>query len=117
MKVMVTGASGFVGTKLCPMLTDAGYDVVPVIRSRQSDPATGTHNAVFVNSIDAATDWTSGLADIDVVVHLAARVHVMDDFGPDVLSNLREINVEGTRNLAEQAARSGVKRLIYISAA
>jgi len=115
MKVMVTGASGFLGQKLCPILEDAGFEIVPVFRARQLEPGKGIPNAIFVKSIDATTDWTNKLIDVEVVIHLAARAHVMHDHETDVLSNYRKINVEGTRNLAKQAAESGVKRLVYLS--
>ena len=115
MKVMVTGASGFLGQKLRLVLEEAGFEVVPVFRTRQPDREKGIRNAVFGKIIDATTDWTNELFDVDVVIHLAARAHVMQDDEADVLSRFREINVEGTKNLAKQAAHSGVKRLIYLS--
>jgi nucleoside-diphosphate-sugar epimerase len=68
-----------------------------------------------IKGIDGTTDWTSALAQAQVVVHLAARVHVMAEESDDPLREYRLVNVEGTLNLARQASRSGVKRFIFIS--
>jgi nucleoside-diphosphate-sugar epimerase len=65
--------------------------------------------------IHSGTDWRSALDAIDVVIHLAARVHVMKETAADPLSAFREINVSATRALAESAAGSGVKRFVYVS--
>lgn len=68
-----------------------------------------------IGSIDADTDWSAALINVDVVVHLAARVHVMSDHVADPLAEFRKVNVEGTLNLAMQAAKVGVKRFVFIS--
>ena len=68
-----------------------------------------------VGSIEAGTDWASTLKNIDVVIHLAARVHVMNDHAPDAMAEFRKVNVEGTLALAEQAVKAAVKRFIYVS--
>jgi UDP-glucose 4-epimerase len=115
MKVMVTGAGGFIGQKLCTVLEEAGFDIVPVFRTRQPARKQGAGSAAVAKIIDARTDWTKELIDVQVVVHLAARVHVMHGSGSSNLAKFREINVEGTRNLARQAAQSGVSRFIYLS--
>ena len=70
---------------------------------------------VVVGNIDANTDWTAALEGVDAVVHLAARVHVMDDTAEDPLVAFRTVNVEGTRRLAESAAKAGVRRFVFIS--
>lgn len=114
-RVLITGAGGFIGQKLCPVLEDAGFAIVPVYRSIQPGPAKRNRDAIVGKSLDATTDWSPELADIDVVVHLAAKVHVMNGDGPGDLANFRAVNVEGTRNLARQAARLGVKRFVYLS--
>ena len=69
----------------------------------------------MIASIDADTDWLAALIDVYVVVHLAARVHVMTDHAADSLAEFRQVNVAGTLNLAMQAAEAGVKRFIFIS--
>ncbi len=68
-----------------------------------------------VGNIGPNTDWTSALVGIDAVVHLAARVHMMQDTAADPLAEFRRVNVEGTRRLAEAAAQAGVKRFVFLS--
>ncbi len=115
MRILITGANGFVGQILHSVLEDSGLDIIPVFRTPQPSLNKGHSNAVVGRFIDGKTVWGDELADVDAVIHLAARVHVMDSDGSDDLANFRETNVEGTRNLAIKAARSGVKRFIYLS--
>lgn len=115
MKVMVTGANGFIGKKLCTVLEDAGFEIIPVFRTRPSSWKKGDSNAVFDKVINSTTDWTNELNGVDVVIHLAARAHVTHGRAANDLVKFREINVAGTRNLAQQAAQSGVKRFLYLS--
>jgi nucleoside-diphosphate-sugar epimerase len=68
-----------------------------------------------IKPLDGSNDWQEALTDVDVVVHAAARVHVMNEVALDPLAAFREVNVEATLNLARQAAKSGVKRFIFIS--
>ena len=97
--VLVTGASGFVGTALCAALPRHGFRVRRALRG-----AAHSGDAIGVGSIDALTDWTAALAGVDVVVHLAARTHDVLDPTPQRLDDYRRVNVAGTRRLAEQAA-------------
>ena len=110
MKVLVTGATGFVGKALCVELVARGHTVVPAVRR-----ACGLADEAVVGDIDGATDWTAALTACDAVVHLAARVHVMDDTEHDPLALYRATNTEATLNLARQAVQAGVKRFVYIS--
>lgn len=68
-----------------------------------------------MGSIDGTTDWTRALEGVDCIVHAAARVHVMHESSATPLAAFRIVNVDGTRRLAEQAAKVGVRRLIYLS--
>ena len=110
MKVLVTGATGFVGTALCSTLATSGHEVVPAVRSKSNAP-----HVVVVGNLDASTDWRSALTGCNAVVHLAARVHVMRDTAQDPLALYRATNTDATLNLARQAAQAGVKRFVYIS--
>jgi len=109
MKTLVTGANGFVGQSLCEALFKKNWQVAPVSRSQS---ATET---VVIGAIDGATNWTVALDQCEAVVHLAARVHVMHDTVSDPLTAFRAVNVDGTLNLARQAAAAGVKRFVFIS--
>lgn len=110
MKVLVTGATGFVGHTLCSFLDTCGHNVVPVVRR-----ATGFPGAVVTSNISHATNWATALTGCNAVVHLAARVHVMKDAASHRLTQYRETNTDATLNLAQQAAQAGVKRFVFIS--
>jgi nucleoside-diphosphate-sugar epimerase len=114
MKVLVTGASGFVGSALCAHLAAEGHVVVGTVRNMPEKPLPGMEYR-SVSDLSVDTDWRKVLTDINVVVHCAARVHVMNEASVDPLAAFREVNVKGTTCLAEQAVDSGVKRFIYIS--
>ncbi len=113
MKVMVTGANGFVGKLLCAALHTQGQAIRAVTRSASAQ-ADGSEQVV-VSTIDCATDWSVALQNVDIVIHLAARVHIMNDAATDPLAEFRKVNVDGTLNLAQQAAKVGVKRFIFVS--
>ncbi len=110
MKTLITGASGFVGHKLCAALKAQHYDVLAVARSDING-----YQSLTVSNIDGQTAWPFLLNGLDVVIHLAARVHIMNDTSADPLTEFRKVNVEGTLNLARQAAIAGVKRFIFVS--
>ena len=112
-RVLVTGANGFVGLSLCAELRHRGYQVRAAVRAPGRLPA--DMEAVAVGEIDGGTDWADALRDVDTVIHLAARVHVMKDSSADPLAEFLRVNLHGTENLARQAARTGVNRLVYVS--
>ena len=113
--IAVTGAAGFVGAALCGELYSRGFAVRSVVRSLHSaEPASGVEQ-IAVSNLDAATDWSSALGDVDCVIHCAARAHVMHETEADALAAYRSVNVDGSRRLAEQAAAAGVRRLVYLS--
>ncbi|MGB0553068.1 MAG: NAD-dependent epimerase/dehydratase family protein [Alphaproteobacteria bacterium] len=102
MKVLVTGASGFVGQALLKRLELAGHGVSAITRSEIGD-------------IDGNAVWQPHLADIDAIVHLAARVHIMQDTANDSLSLYRTVNTKGTIRLAEAAREMKVRRFVFVS--
>ena len=113
---LVTGATGFVGYALVQRLTvnrDSGGVVVAVSRIDRSWPE--RVRPIQVSNLQPATQWGAVLQRVNTVVHLAARVHVMQDTATDPLAAFRTVNVDGTLNLARQAAASGVKRFVFIS--
>jgi len=110
MKIAIVGAGGFVGRTLVARLTADGHDVVPIVRTPR-----GMAGERRVEDIGPDTDWSGLLGDAEAVVHLAARVHVMDDRAADPITLYRRVNVEGTLNLARQAAAAGVRRFLFLS--
>jgi nucleoside-diphosphate-sugar epimerase len=110
-RVLVTGATGFVGRTLCPLLEKAGYEVRPVVRRAGA----GLKAAAVISDIGPQTDWRTALEGVDVVVHLAARVHVMNDDAADPQEAFRRVNVLGSRTLALAAAQTGVRRFVFVS--
>ena len=113
MKFLVTGANGFVGKALCAELLRQGETVRAAVRS--ANATVEDVEMAVVGSIDGDTDWADALRGADVVIHLAARVHVMKDTAVDPLAEFFKVNLYGTSNLAQQAACAGVKRLVYVS--
>jgi len=114
-KVLVTGANGFIGEKLCERLVAEGCQVKGTVRS--SDKLATLHNGVngiTISSIDDKTNWTKALIGVSMIVHLAACVHVKKH-NFDKTSNYRLVNVKGTEHLAREAAYASVKRLVYMS--
>lgn len=114
MRVLVTGASGFVGGPLCHRLLAAGHQVVAAVR-RDDAFLPMEVEARRVAELGPDTDWRGALKGCDAVIHLAARAHVMKDKGTDRLALFRRINRDGTVRLAEQAVSSGVGRFVFVS--
>lgn len=112
--ILLTGATGFVGGAILKNLCRQGYPVVTVSRAHFKTQGLATE-AFHIDTLDGHTQWQDSLSGVEVVIHSAARVHVMHDNADDPLAAFRNVNVEGTLNLARQAAAAGVRRLIYIS--
>ena len=120
MRIFVTGANGFVGSALIPILKSHGHQIRASVRRAGITPVPGiapVPDTVVTGDVGPDTDWADALRGIDVVVHLAARVHHMDDPADPslVIEAYRRINVEGTRRLAESAAAAGVHRMVFVS--
>ncbi len=113
MKLLITGANGFVGKALSLEALRRGYRVCAAVREHSALP--NFVDVVSIGSIDYSTDWLQVLRGCDVVVHLAAKVHVRNEIGNDSLEDFRKVNKFGTINLARQAAAMGVRRFVFIS--
>ena len=113
MKILVTGASGFVGRSLLVTLQDRSHEVIAASRSRVEQPG-----IFYVRSpeLGPEANWSEALAGIDAVVHLAGLAHVTSERS-DVETEKKylRINSEGSRKLAEQCAASGVKHFVFLS--
>ncbi|HEY4317566.1 MAG TPA: SDR family oxidoreductase [Herbaspirillum sp.] len=114
MNILITGATGFVGKAL---LANPAANRKFSMRgtARRSANIDDTAQIMTVGELDANTDWRPVLNDIQVVIHCAARVHIMNDTSASPLEEFRRVNVAGTLNLARQASAAGVHRFIFIS--
>lgn len=112
--ILVTGANGFVGRALCEHLMQQGYVVRGAVR-RSEIILDSKISRVTVGEINSQTEWSAALAGVDLVIHLAARVHVMKETSIEPLDAFRHTNVQGTENLARSAAAHGAKRLVFVS--
>jgi nucleoside-diphosphate-sugar epimerase len=114
-KVLVTGATGFIGGAVIRRLIKEGSkDVVAAVRKPGLNISSSLQT-VILPSLAVDADWSEALVKVAVIVHCAARAHVMKDDAIDPVEAYREVNVAGTLELARQAALSGVKRFIFIS--
>lgn len=113
--VLVTGGTGFLGQALLQKLLVSGRcPLIAAVRRNKTDfPA--EVRVEWVNELGSTTDWTACLQEVGVVIHCAARVHVMEEETADPLLEYRTVNVQGTLALAGQAAKAGVRRFVYIS--
>jgi nucleoside-diphosphate-sugar epimerase len=115
LRVLVTGANGFIGGALLTSLEDGGATKVRgAVRGSSAIPA-GPSNLVSVGDLAGDPDWRVALSGVDIVVHTAARVHMMDYRPAESLAAFRQVNVDSTLNLARQAANSGVRRFVFLS--
>ena len=108
-QLLITGATGFIGKQLSEAVAREGWPVSQVVRKSNK------YDDFVIENIVKDTDWSIALNNIDVVIHTAARVHIMSDTANNPLEEFRKVNTSGTLNLAQQAAESGVKRFIYLS--
>ena len=112
MKILITGITGFVGRALSKCLSSQEkYTVIGLSRSDANLPC----ECLNIGDLTPLTNYSKLLQGVDVVIHLAARVHQMNDTSKTPLLDFRYVNCEATLNLAEQAASAGVKRFIFLS--
>jgi len=114
MRVLLTGATGFIGRPLSVQLLSQGFDLTVALR-KKSDFFTENVKQISVGDFSHNIDWSSILEEIDCIIHLAGKAHIVDSEKLDMLNEYYKINTKSTLNLASQAEIAGVKRLIFIS--
>ena len=113
LKILVTGATGFVGRAMCSNLEDLGHSVIRTSRVKTLDH---TKLCYFVTGdLSEPTDWKNALTGTEIVIHLAAKAHILKDSPENSLEDFTTINTTASIALAEQAVAAGVKRFIFIS--
>ena len=111
--VLVTGANGFVGSHLVKALVKRGHYIKAVVRKKPQNTPESVE--IVSENLSESVDWASHLGAVSTVIHLAARVHQMNESPQDSLDDFRNVNTRATLELAEQSAKAGVKRFIYLS--
>ena len=114
-RVLVSGATGFVGRALCARLTELGYSVRRTTRNPLAEAGRDDFDTIATGELGPHTDWSQALKGIALVFHLAARTHVLRETAQDALAEYRRINVEGTHALAQAALHAGVRRMVFLS--
>lgn len=123
-QILVTGANGFIGKALVTSLCQQGYAVRATVRSELAKSQLNEYkNAYGLNTLticnlgelSAKTDWCTALENIDIVIHCAARAHILRETSTHPLDAFRQANTQVTENLAKQALAQGIKRFIFLS--
>jgi len=112
--ILVTGANGFVGKALVTELAMRDLPVFALVRQASGSLPEKVKKRE-ISDLTEVIDWLPIVQDIETVVHVAARAHIMNDASPDPLIEFRKVNTAVTLNLAKQAADAGVKRFIFVS--
>jgi len=115
LRILITGATGFLGRRICERIIQDNHYYLRAAVRKYSTQFNNKVEVTTVGNLGLDTDWTTALKDVQVVIHTAARVHIMDETSNDPLTEFRKINRDGTLRLAQQAVTEGVKRFIFIS--
>lgn len=113
MKILVTGANGFIGDSVCRHLAAAGHSVIAGVRSKE--PNLGWMETLVYGNLETQRNFSIALEGIDAVVHLAARVHMMRERAPYYEALYRRVNTEITQKIATEASKAGVQRFVFLS--
>ena len=114
-KILITGANGFIGNSLYKTLLKAGRSCVGTVRSINLNSSNSNNKYIEVGNIGSNTNWKEILNDVDCIIHCAGKAHIMETKKDDKQSIYHSANVDGTKQLAKQAAEAKVKRLIFLS--
>jgi nucleoside-diphosphate-sugar epimerase len=115
MKVLVTGASGFIGARTCLVLTARGHHVRAAVRRTLPTVASPGIEHCLIGDIHANTDWRQAVHGVDAVLHLAGRAHVLQKQAAAAIEAFRQVNVHGTLGLHQAAQSAGVRRFVHVS--
>jgi nucleoside-diphosphate-sugar epimerase len=115
--VLLTGAEGFIGKRLKFFLESSGYNVKSAVWKKNKNYKKFSHNDFCFERIDSQTDWSNAFKseNIDTVIHLAARVHILKETSKDPFTEFFSVNCQGTKKLAEEASKNNVRRFIFLS--
>ena len=114
-KILVTGATGFVGSTLIPTLLQGNFLVVLALRRDVNEFDCSSIQKITVGDLDDTTDWTEALVDIDVVIHLAARAHIFRENELNSEAAFFRANAYGTERLVQQSIAAGVRHFVLLS--
>lgn len=114
-RILVTGASGFIGQSLCKTLSETGKSVLAIVRNLNYKLLYENIEHVKVEDINYQTNWKEIIKDVDCIIHCAGIAHINYKPKKNSLNLYHSINIDGTKQLAEQAASLGVRRLIFLS--
>ncbi|WP_251360141.1 NAD-dependent epimerase/dehydratase family protein [Kangiella sp. TOML190] len=112
-KVLVTGSSGFIGSALSNEFLTRGYEVIGA--SRTNTIESSKFSFYKIPGLSEYIDWKPLFEEVDVIIHTAARAHILNDRATDPLSEFNKVNVDATIELAKQAISAKVKRFVFIS--
>jgi nucleoside-diphosphate-sugar epimerase len=115
LRILVTGANGFIGMHVCRLLVESGYFVRAAVRKKERASGLSISQIAEVGEVDAHTKWEGALEGITTVIHLAARAHVLREHSRDPVMEFRNINVAGTESLARACVGVGIKRIVFMS--
>ncbi|TRU81292.1 MAG: SDR family oxidoreductase [Microcystis novacekii Mn_MB_F_20050700_S1] len=113
--ILVTGATGFIGSYLLPILSQQKFHITAAVRKNLSQSLSIPIKTIKVGNIDEKTNWQEALEGIDIVIHLAARAHIINETIPNPEAEFIKVNTQGTANLVQQSIQAGVKHFIFIS--
>jgi nucleoside-diphosphate-sugar epimerase len=114
MRILLTGATGFLGQHLTPRLVAAGHVVAAAVRTSEVTLPAGVETRV-VGALDGTTDWSAALAGVDTVIHLAGRAHQVRDTASDPRAAFTAVNRDATAGLAREAVTAGVRHILHLS--
>ncbi|MCZ8067670.1 MAG: NAD-dependent epimerase/dehydratase family protein [Microcystis sp.] len=113
--ILVTGATGFIGCHLLPVLHQQGWQTTAAVRDDFRQPLSIPIKTIKVGEIDDMTDWQEALLGIDTVIHLAGRAHILHETISNPEAAFIKVNTKGTINLVKQSLKAGVKHFIFVS--